>query len=414
MAWWNPWKRPEPEAAAAPQNAVYSVADPNLLEALGITMPTYANVPVTEQTVTGISAFYRAVSIVAGTIAGLPMPTLEDQPDGTTLKVRSVFDFPGGRDMDSLTPFEWKEIVVACLMMHGNAFAFPIRNGAGGLAQFQILHPSLVHVEWDPSAEWRRVYTVHRKDGSLLRLGPEDILHIMNFSFDGLRGASVLEIARNSLGNALAGDRASAKVFDTGAMNNGALVPEDDDLTKEEAEFARREIANKVLGWENAGTLAVLTRKFKHVAWQMSHKDAQFLESRMFSIEEVARWTGVPPHLLMQTEKQSSWGTGVAEQNRGLSRFTLQNWTIRMQERFGMWIPRTRRVQFDFAGMDRPVPEVETKLVLDMIAGRLITRNEGRKRLGWDPIPGGDELDPEPAPPPQLDDEPQREPEPAA
>jgi HK97 family phage portal protein len=319
--------------------------------------------------------------------------------------------------MDQLTPFEWKEIVVSCLMMHGNAYALPIRNRGGSIALFQILHPSAVSVEWDEPTDWRRRYTIRRTDGTLLHLGPEDILHVMNFSFDGLRGMSVLEVARTSLGTALAGDQGAAQVFSTGALAKGALVPVDDDLNQEEAEFASREINNKVMGWENAGSLPVLTRKLKFEQWSLSMADAQFLESRQFSVEEVARWTGVPPHLLMQTEKQSSWGTGVAEQNRGLSRFTLQNWTSRMEQRFGMWLPRPRRVHFDFAGMDRPVPEVETKLVLDMIRDGLITVNEGRQRLGMDPIPGGDDLKKPAPPPPQLDPaddpEPAKEPEPA-
>jgi len=198
-------------------------------------------------------------------------------------------------------------------------------------------------------------------------------------------------VARNSLGTAIAGDRAAAKMFASGALHSGIVTPEED-VTEEEAKTIKESLNAKVSGWENAGEIAVVNRRLKFTPWTMSLEDAQFLQSRQFQVEEIARWTGVPPHLLMQTEKQTSWGTGVAEQNRGLSRFTLQSYTSRTEERLSRLLPAPRFCEFDFAGLLQPAPEVEIPLLIQQVAAGLMTPNEARRIRGMDPIDGGDVL----------------------
>jgi HK97 family phage portal protein len=126
----------------------------------------------------------------------------------------------------------------------------------------------------------------------------------------------------------------------------------------------------------------------------MTNKDAQFLESRQFQIEEIARWTGVPPHLLMQTEKQTSWGTGVAEQNRGLSRYTLSHWTSRLEQRLSTLLVAAKSVRFDYTEWEKPTPQEHTDLLVKQLDAGIISRNEARASLGLAPMPDGDTLDP--------------------
>jgi HK97 family phage portal protein len=208
---------------------------------------------------------------------------------------------------------------------------------------------------------------------------------------DGLRGLSVISIARNSLGTAIAGDRAAAKMFSEGALISGIVSPEDD-WQEGDAKTIRASLDQNVAGWENASKVAVVNRKLKFTPWTMSMEDAQFIQSRQFQIEEIARWTGVPPHLLMQTEKQTSWGTGVAEQNRGLARFSLNGWTSRIEQTLSRLLPAPRFVEFDFAGLERPTPEQEIDLLIKQVQAGLMTVNEARKIRNMDPIPGGDVL----------------------
>jgi HK97 family phage portal protein len=123
----------------------------------------------------------------------------------------------------------------------------------------------------------------------------------------------------------------------------------------------------------------------------MTATDAQFLQSRQFQIEEISRWTGVPPHLLMQTEKQTSWGTGVEEQNRALGRTVLLPWAQRVEHRASRLLAVPRWVEFEFAGLERPSPDREIELLLAQVAGGLLTVNEARAYRNLPPLPESEE-----------------------
>jgi HK97 family phage portal protein len=145
-------------------------------------------------------------------------------------------------------------------------------------------------------------------------------------------------------------------------------------------------------GVENAGDVAVINRKLKFTPWTISPEDAQFLGSRTFAIDEIGRWYGVPPHLLGQVDKTTSWGQGIAEQNRGLARYTLTPWTTRIEQRLSRLIAGSKHVEFDFTAFIAPSPEDEISLLLSQVNGGLITANEARRIRNMPPIEGGDTL----------------------
>ena len=375
-------------ASDSEQRNLISISDPVLADWFGVGNPNFAGVGVGEQSSLGLSAFYRAISLIAGTIASLPMRTLRDTDDGR-IRVGSVFDNPGGPE--GLTPYEWNETVLAHLLMHGNAFLAHVYNGAGGLAALVPIHPLAVSIDLVPEAPGGKVFKANLLDGTVREFTMQDMTHIPSLSVDGLRGLSLISIARNSLGTGIAGDRAAARMFGNGPLIAG-IVSAEEDITEDDAKAIKEGLNAKMQGVENAGDIAVINRKLKFTEWSMTNADAQWLESRQFQIEEVARWTGVPPHLLMQTEKQTSWGTGVAEQNRGLARFTLAPWTTRVEQRLSRLLPNPRYVEFDYAGLLQPAPEQEIALLIQQVGAGLITVNEARKIRNMDPIAGGDAL----------------------
>jgi HK97 family phage portal protein len=140
-----------------------------------------------------------------------------------------------------------------------------------------------------------------------------------------------------------------------------------------------------------------VNRRLQFTPWTMTAQQAQFLESRQFQIEEIARWSGVPPHLLMQTDKQTSWGTGVDEQNRGLSKFVLGHWAQRVEQRASRLLARPRWCAFDFAGLERPNYQVESQIDLAEVAAGVMTADEYRAKRGRPA------LTPSPVPPTAAD-----------
>lgn len=375
--WW-PWREPFEQRSVA-----YSIGDPATAELLGLGIPTVlAGVAVNETSALGLSAVYRAVSLISGTIASLPMRTLTTRGD-TTQRVGSFLDSPGGPGLDALTAFEWVELVMVSLLLHGNAYLGHIYGGANQLVGLVPIHPWAVSIDVEPDGT--KVFTVSLNDGTVREFTSADLTHIPALSTDGIKGLSPIAVARNSFGISIAGERAAARMFGNGAMVSGIVTPEDD-LTAEEAKAIKTDLRNRIQGQENAGDIAVINRKLKFQQWSLSAEDAQFLQSRQFQVEEVARWFGLMPIHLAQTEKQTSWGSGVAEQNRGLARYVLMAWTTRIEERLTRLLTGGKKVEFDYLAFTQPEPETLVPLLISQVASGLLTTDEARKILNLPPL----------------------------
>lgn len=400
MRW--PWqKRAEPAALSSPYGPLVEWAGAN-----GYTGAPTGWGRVTERTMLGLSAFYRAVSLISGQLAMLPLESFTTDAQGIPKRVPSVFDNPDTDD--GQTPFEWKETLFVHLLLHGRTGALKLRNQAGGLARLALVHPLSFTVQ-EPSARdhdrgtvpagglW---FYVRLQDGRTAKLDGEDFWYLPGMSLDGVDTEGLIRTAGQSIGTSLAAERAAHKMFTKGAMISGIATPEDEEDITDDVIEIRKQINNATSGAENAGTIAVINRRLKLQPWTMTAVDAQFLQSRQFQIEEIARWTGVPPHLLMQTEKQTSWGTGVEEQNRAMGRTVLGPWSARFEDRASRLLARPRSVRFDFTRLERMAPDREVDTDLKQVAGGVMTVTEYRARRGWPPL-----AEPETVAPPTPDDD---------
>jgi HK97 family phage portal protein len=372
------------KSAVEHRDALFSIGDPALADWLGLSGKTWAGPAVNERTSLGLTAVYRAVSLISGTIAGLPLKSYRtDKETGERERVPTFLDDPGGPA--GLTPFEWVELVMIHLLLHGNAYLHHLYNAAGAIAGLDPLHPGCVSVRRvnDP---WRKEFDVSLYDGSKVTLTPLDLTHIPALGTDGLKGLSPIQLMRQSIGTGLAGDEAAARMFANGLLIGG-IVSGDEGLTKEQAEEIRAGLKAKLAGADKAGDIAVVNASLKFSPWTMNADDAQFLQTRVHQVEEVARIFGVPPHLLGQTEKQTSWGTGVSEQNRGLARYTLSSWTSRLEQRLSELLTRPTTCEFDYAGLLQPSPQEEIQMLLEQVAGGLLTIDEARRIRNLPPLP---------------------------
>lgn len=364
------------------------MTDPLLAQFFNVGPVNLTGVAVNETSALGLSAVWRATSLISQTIASLPLRSLRELDDGTRKRTPSFLDDPG--TADGMTQFEWTETVLLYLLLHGAAPLMHIYNGGGALAGLLPVHPLAVTPQWELDSNGRmtgrKVFQVSLIDGTLVTLTQDQMTYIPGLSLDGLRGASVITMARNSLGTAIAGDRAAARMFGNGAMIAGLVTPEDD-ITEGEAKEIKAGLDAKIAGVDNAAQIAVINRKLKFQPWTFSAADSQFLESRAFSVEEVARWFGVPPHLLMSLEKTTSWGTGVAEQNRGLARTVLTPWCNRIEQRLSRLLRGQAFVEFDLTGLERGNPEGEIGLLIQQVQAGLLTVNEARAVRNLPPLP---------------------------
>lgn len=392
MKWW-PWTRRQDPSASTPFiDWTKQVAPTDLLSFAG---------GVGERRALSLSAFYRAGALISSTLAALPMHSYTAKPGpvadrGGRKRVGSIFDDPDPRGQ---TAYEWKETLLLQLFIHGRAYCLKTYTTEGALAALPTLHPLSVTVQLPTPADYNsgrlpeggKWFYVQLADGTTAKYDSRDVWEVPGSSTDGLSSFCVLDLARQSLSTSLAADRSAHTMMTKGAMISGLATPEDELEPGEEVEI-RAAIDNATSGYDSAGRIAVVNRRLKFTPWTMSGVDAQFLQQRQFQIEEVARWTGVPPHALMQTEKQTSWGTGVEEQNRALGRTVLHGYAKRIEERASRLLASPRWVEFEFAALERPSPDKEIELLLAQTGKPFLTVNEARAIRNLPPIDGGDDL----------------------
>jgi HK97 family phage portal protein len=382
----------KPATPAAPRNNIeyVSVSDPRFPRWLG--MDSAAGVPVNEYTAMTVSAVWRAALLVSSSLAGLPLRTMREW-GATRAQIASWLDNPA--TAVGYKPFNWKQTSILHMLLGGDSFQRHLYNAVGALAGVEPINPRHVAVYWDPERPGGKRFEV-----TLIRQGKAYIethdastmTQVMGPTLDGLRGLSVVGMARTSLGGAIAADQAAAHTFRNGPMIGGLAVPQED-LDDGDAEKAQAILNDEIGGTENAGRIVVLERKFDLKPWTMTLKDAQFLESRQFSIQEVARWFGVHPVFLMDPGAVSTWGTGVEILQRGLGRFTLPQWTDPFQEAMSDLLPRNSWAEFDFHGLERGSPQEEVQLLIAQIDGGLLTINQALALINRPGVgPDGDVL----------------------
>lgn len=396
-----PFEPPEPP----PEARAVSIASPDALTLFG-GAPSATGVHVSEHAVLGLSVVHRCIEIVAGGIASLPLRAVQES-SGVTQVVPSWLDNPAG----GLTKNELVELTLTHLLLWGNAYLAHIYGGAGQLVGVQPLHPSAVGINVDNDGA--KTYSVSLINGttktfsdSMTPSGPYVLTHVMHRSVDGIHGLSPLSLARNSaFGIGLAADRSAAGLFDGGGLVS-TIVSVEDDVTEEDAQVMFDGLKRAMAGVSNAGRIAWINRNVKITPWSINQKDLQWLESRQFQKSEIATWFGVPDFMVGLSEKQTSWGTGIDSQFRGVSQWTLKQWTTRIEGRLSLLLPQGVTARFDYHDLLSPDPEAKVGLLLQQHAAGVLTTNEFRQQVNLPPLPGGDALTPSTVAPPSVVNEP--------
>lgn len=359
-----------------------SIGDPALAEYFGAGGRSTAGQHVTETTALGLTAFYRAVTLISGTLAALPWKVYRTLDDDSRERVRDTWvEDPGGPV--GLTPFAWRELALVHLTMWGNFYGLQIRSGADGLLGLQPLHPAAVTIEVDPRTG-AKTFKVRLATGETREYSPLQVLHVAGPSTDGVRGLSPLSIARNAIGSGLAGDEAAARMFENGALLSG-LVTTEEDVDGDEATTIATQLNGKITGARNAGKLAFVNRALKFQPWTQSAEDAQFIESRAFQVEEIARFYGLPKVLLAE-DGASTWGSGIAELVRGLEKFTFRPWAARVEQALTTLLDPGLHVEIDFAGLLAPTEAEATANLLAEVAAGTLTIDEARRIKNREPL----------------------------
>jgi HK97 family phage portal protein len=336
-------------ARASVEDPRYPMTSSTLIDLFG--GPKAASgVGVSEGSSLGMPAVWRAVNLIAGTSASLPLHPYRRADDVrlpvTGGKAAELIDDPH----PDMTPMELWEGMYFHLLLWGNAYFRILYNRLGQVVELWLLHPSRVRVGRESEAG-RKIYQI---DGDPEVAWFDDkILHIPGPGYDGICGVSPIRLARQGIGLALAAEEYGARLFGSGSLMAGILQTEQR-LEGDQADTLKARWKARVGGLEKAHEVAVLDSGVKFQQLSIPPQDAQFVESRKFQIEEVARMYGIPPVLLAQTEKSTSWGSGIEQQMIAFVQFTLRPWLTRVEQRLTKLLkPSTVYAKYSVEGLLR-------------------------------------------------------------
>ena len=289
---------------------------------------------VNERSAMQMTAVYACVRILSEAIAGLPLHLYKYGCDGSKEKAveHPLYFLLHDEPNKEMTSFVFRETLMTHLLLWGNAYAQVIRNGKGEVIALYPLMPNRMEVNRTDRGQLYYQYTTSSDDaptveGSTAVLMPEDVLHIPGLGFDGLVGYSPIAMAKNAIGLAIATEEYGAKFFANGAAPSGVL---EHPGTIKDPQRVRDAWMSQFSGSRNAGKVAVLEEGMKYTPISISPEQAQFLETRKFQINEIARIFRVPPHMVGDLEKSSF--SNIEQQSLEFVKYTLDPWVIRWEQ----------------------------------------------------------------------------------
>ena len=315
---------------------------------------------VNERSAMQMTAVYSCVRILAEAVAGLPLHLYRYKEDGSKEKALThplyllLHDEPN----PEMSSFVFRETLMTHLLLWGNAYAQIIRNGRGEVIALYPLMPDRMAVDREVNGQLYYEYTTSADDaptvkGSIVRLKPSEVLHIPGLGFDGLVGYSPIAMAKNAIGLAIATEEYGSKFFANGAQPSGVL---EHPGTIKDPQRVRDSWMSQFGGSANSNKIAVLEEGLKYTPIAISPEQAQFLETRKFQINEIARIFRVPPHMVGDLEKSSF--SNIEQQSLEFVKYTLEPWLVRWEQSiqrtlFSAEEKKTYFVRFNVEGLLR-------------------------------------------------------------
>lgn len=356
--------------------------------------PTPGAIRVNEKTAQRASAVFRSTEIIAATNAGLPLEA-RSKTDRVRVVEHPFIDEPAL----GWTPFEYYDFVYRQLLGWGNFYA--LKNyGNGGItstvpveaARVRVGRNSkavtqdnptgkLFQVRGSPTTEWNGetddVYT------------PMEMFHIPGIGYDGTCGVSPIRLMKTAVSLALSAEQYMETQFTKGNLIGGILQTEQRINNIQAEELADR-WRTKVAGISRARDIVAMGSGAKFQPIQFNNVDMQMIENRRFSVTEIARWFGVPPHMLGETDKATSWGTGLEQQVLGFIAFTLRNWTKRVEGRVTLEIlAKNQFARVNFKELLAGDSAARIAYYTGMVNMGAMNADEVREEEGKPPIPDG-------------------------
>lgn len=350
---------------------------------------------VTQQSALQLSVVWGCVRLLAETIATLPLTLYAIDRSGKSSPAYgdTLYSILHDSPNAEMTAVDFWESMLASILLWGNAYARKDIIG-GKLVALVPLRPELMALTRDQTTG--DLMYRYSDPGRRIDFTEDEIFCIKGFSLDGLVGLSPIAFGRNSMGAAMAIEEAAAVTFSRG-MRPGGVLQMTQVLKPDQRKAAEENLLAKFSGALNAGRVMLLEAGMEYKQVTMNPEDAQMLQSRGFSVEELCRWYRVPPFMIGYTEKSTSWGTGLEQQNIGFLTYSLRPYLKRIEQQITRsLIPpnlrATRFAEYNLEGLLRADSAARAALYASFAQNGVMTRNEIRAKENLPAVDGGDAL----------------------
>lgn len=353
-----------------------------------------ANLTFTDVRALQSSAVWSCVRLITETVGSLPVGVYERAGDAR-IPVTDHFLYRLFREAPNayMTPQEFREAMTASLAFYGNAYAQikwvgePFNSEVGALIPLRSDCMTPYRNGDDISYHYETKKGVHV-------FAKQNILHIKGWGFDGCVGLSPLEFGAQSLGITLSADKYAASAYGRNGRPVGVLTT--DQILNPAQRGQLREIYSNVNSDDSDGTW-VLEAGLKYQQITMPPDVMQMLQTRQFQLGDIARFYRVPSFMINDTEKSTSWGTGIEQQNLGFLAYTLRPYLTRWESSVSnALLNRTDRrkyfIEHNVEGLLRADSAARASFYSQLAQNGILTRNEIRKKENLPPHEGGDEL----------------------
>lgn len=365
--------------------------DPWTIPANGDLGYTSAGTVVTQASALQLLAVNACVRLISETLSNMTLNSVKDNADGTSIKVAKppiiVSDPFGGQNiMNGVTRKAGIAQLAVSALLQGNAYAYALTEDANGYAtRLKVIPPGVMHCDVDD--EGYRQYKVNNVPVDRTR-----VLHVTGMALPGSPiGLSVIEYARRTIGLAQAAEEYGSRFFGRGANMSGVIKVKGN-LNPIQSRELKENFEARNSGLQNSHAVGVLTGDADFVKISVTPEEAQFLATRQMQNSDVAMMFGVPPHMLGQVERTTSWGKGIEEQTLGFVKFTLASWAQRFEDAWTAMLPKTQRAEFDFETLLRPDTSARFNAYQVARNSSILTPNEIRARENMPAVEGGDDL----------------------
>lgn len=345
---------------------------------------------LSEGQILGVSAVWAATQYLSGKIASFPLKLYRRVRGVTTLATqRPEYGVMAHRPNRWMTDFEFRQMAQGHLCFRGNSYSQIVRDRVGRLQSLVPLNPARV----TPVPDGETVqYLFKRPDGTERTFEQTEILHIKGLSGDGITGYSLAKVARDALRLAMSAERHGNRLFDNDSRPRG-LISTEQKLTKESREVIAKSW-HDAQGSDNLGKVAVLEQGLEWTQVGLSAEDAQWIEGRVFQIQEVARFWNVPPHKLRDHSRSTF--SNIEESNIEVVVDTLTPLTTMWERRLGQALlpdldPEEYFFRFNMEAALRGNATARTTLYRELFNLGVLSPNEIRSKEDMDPVEGGDE-----------------------